>query len=226
MVNTLLLAGIGVNVKMFLAFLLSGFFMQPNRWIKALLVLYMLPWALPALPASCRIHWMLIGYGGFLNSALEALFGIDGPIWFNWYRLALGSEHPRLHLEVDAVLDAGLPGRADGDPTGHLRGGSGGRRHRSPPVHLRDIPAAGEPLSGLARCSPRCGPSATSPRRISSPAARRRLQTEVLATYRLPDGVRPWLPQLGIAAVMSALPVLIPLAILLMRRLQATEVQL
>ena len=33
-------------------------------------------------------------------------------------------------------------------------------------------------------------------------------------------------PQLGVAAVMSALPVLIPLTILLMRRLQATEVQL
>jgi multiple sugar transport system permease protein len=33
-------------------------------------------------------------------------------------------------------------------------------------------------------------------------------------------------PELGVAAVMSALPVLIPVAILLMRRLQANEVQL
>src|SRR6202023_244877 len=76
-VNTLLLVGIGVNVKMFLAFLLSGFFMRRSRWIKALLVLYMLPWALPALPAFLSLHWMFIGYGGFMNSALETLFGID-----------------------------------------------------------------------------------------------------------------------------------------------------
>ncbi|HET7880178.1 MAG TPA: hypothetical protein VFL55_04775, partial [Acetobacteraceae bacterium] len=54
--NTLLLAGVGVNVKMFLAFLLSGFFMRRERWVKALLVLYMLPWALPALPAFLSMH--------------------------------------------------------------------------------------------------------------------------------------------------------------------------
>src|SRR5690242_10299822 len=89
--NTLLLAGIGVNVQMFLAFLLSGFFMQPGRWVKALLVLYMLPWALPALPAFLSMHWMFIGYGGFLNSVLEVLFGIDGPVWFNSYWLAMGA---------------------------------------------------------------------------------------------------------------------------------------
>ena len=91
MINTLLLVGIGVNVKMFLAFLLSGFFMRRSRWIKALLVLYMLPWALPALPAFMSMHWMFIGYGGFLNSVLEMLFGIDGPIWFNSYWLAMGA---------------------------------------------------------------------------------------------------------------------------------------
>ena len=35
-----LLAGVGVNVMLFLAFLLSGFFALPGRWIKALLVLF------------------------------------------------------------------------------------------------------------------------------------------------------------------------------------------
>src|SRR4029077_9239917 len=47
-INTLLYVGLGVNVKMFLALLLSGFFMRRRRWIKALLVIYVLPWALPA----------------------------------------------------------------------------------------------------------------------------------------------------------------------------------
>ena len=34
-VNTLLFVGLGVNVKMFLALLLSGFFLRPRWWIKA-----------------------------------------------------------------------------------------------------------------------------------------------------------------------------------------------
>lgn len=43
LLNTVLYVGVGVNVKMFLAFLLSGFFMRKRWWIKALLVVYILP---------------------------------------------------------------------------------------------------------------------------------------------------------------------------------------
>ena len=118
--NTLLLVGVGVNVKMFLAFLLSGFFMYPGRWIKALLVLFMLPWALPALPAFLSLHWMLIGYGGFMNSALKLLFPYRRPDLVQFILACTGRQHSRLHLEVDAVLDPGLPGRQNGHPTGHL----------------------------------------------------------------------------------------------------------
>jgi multiple sugar transport system permease protein len=39
-VNTLLYVVIGVNVKMFLAFLLSGFFMRTRWWSKALLLIF------------------------------------------------------------------------------------------------------------------------------------------------------------------------------------------
>ena len=81
--NTLLYVGIGVNLKMFLAFLLSGFFMRKRWWVKTVLVIYILPWAIPSLPAFISIHWMLNGNWGFLNSALYELFGIDGPIWLN-----------------------------------------------------------------------------------------------------------------------------------------------
>ena len=52
-VNTLLFVGVGVNAKMFLALLLSGFFLRRRRWIRALLAIYILPWALAAArPAS------------------------------------------------------------------------------------------------------------------------------------------------------------------------------
>src|SRR5260221_2788029 len=47
-VNTVLFVGIAVNLKMFLALLLSGFFMRRRWWIKALLAVYVLPWALAA----------------------------------------------------------------------------------------------------------------------------------------------------------------------------------
>src|SRR5208282_1872203 len=43
-VNTLLFVGLGVNVKMFLALLLSGFFLRRRWWIRALLAVYILPW--------------------------------------------------------------------------------------------------------------------------------------------------------------------------------------
>src|SRR5712692_2532614 len=37
MVNTLIFLAFGVNIKLFLALLLSGFFMRPGWWVKGLL---------------------------------------------------------------------------------------------------------------------------------------------------------------------------------------------
>ena len=63
-INTLLFLAIGVNVKLFLALLLSGFFMRPERWVKALLLVFILPWAVPAIPTFISVHWMLNGAMG------------------------------------------------------------------------------------------------------------------------------------------------------------------
>ena len=52
------------------------------------------------------------------------------------------------------------------------------------------------------------------------------LSTHVLATLGIRDAFEIGEPQLGMAAVMSALPLLIPLVILLMRKLRSAEVQL
>ncbi len=75
---------------MFLAFMLSGFFMRKRWWIKALLVVFILPWATPALPAYMSIHWFFNGQWGMLNNVLYMLFGIDGPVYLNshWMGLA------------------------------------------------------------------------------------------------------------------------------------------
>src|SRR6201984_1478328 len=45
-INTLLFVGLGVNIKMFLALQLSGFFLHPRWWIRALLAVFILPWAI------------------------------------------------------------------------------------------------------------------------------------------------------------------------------------
>ncbi len=52
------------------------------------------------------------------------------------------------------------------------------------------------------------------------------LSSEVLATLGFRYAFDIGNPALGVAAVMSALPVLIPIMIVLMRRLQTSEVQL
>jgi multiple sugar transport system permease protein len=89
-VNTMLYVGIGVNTSLFLALLLSGFFMRRSRWVKALLVVSMLPWALPAQTGFISFNGMLV-YWGFLKSVLEKLFGIFGADWLSHYWLALGA---------------------------------------------------------------------------------------------------------------------------------------
>jgi multiple sugar transport system permease protein len=52
------------------------------------------------------------------------------------------------------------------------------------------------------------------------------MSTEVLATLGIRYAFTVALPRLGVAAVMSALPLLIPLVILLMRKLRMSEGQL
>src|SRR5215813_4995291 len=90
-VNTMIFLAFGVNVKMFLALLLSGFFMRPGWWTKALLLIFVLPWAVPTISTFISIHWMLNGEWGFLNNVLYGLFHIEGPHWLNDRWSALGA---------------------------------------------------------------------------------------------------------------------------------------
>ncbi len=224
-INTLLLVGVGVNLKMVLAFLLSGFFMWRSRWIKALLVLYMLPWALPALPAFLSLHWMFIGYGGFLNSALEVLFGIDGPIWFNSYWLAMGANilayiWKWMPFWTLVFLAGRMAIPQEIYEAAEVDGATGLRRFTFVTLPLlANLYLVCVLLSTLWTVGDYMVPYLVS---SGAPA----LMTQVLATYGFRMAFDYGYPELGVAAVMSALPVLIPLTILLMRRLQATEVQL
>jgi multiple sugar transport system permease protein len=223
-VSTVLYVGIGVNINLFLSLLLSGFFMRRRWWVKAMLVVSMLPWALPAQTGFISFHWMLV-YWGFLNSVLEKLFGLYGPDWLTHYWLALGANIAAYTWKTmpfwTLVLLAGrtaIP--QDLYDAAEVDGATGFRRfvHLVVPLlsnlylvctllstiwmigdfNTTDLVSGGAPLGS----------------------------TQVLATLGVEYLVDQGKPELGVAAVMAALPVVIPLAILLIRRLQMREVQL
>jgi len=224
-VNTLLFVGLGVNVKMFLALLLSGFFMLRRWWIRILLAVYILPWALAATQACLSFHWMLIGEQGLVDGLLSALFGIEGPIWFNHRWLALGSNivvyiWKWMPFWTLIFLAGRMTIPRDIYDAAEVDGAIGYRRfiHVTFPL-MANLYLVCTLLSTLWTLGDFTtvflvsggGPAGT---------------TEVLATLGFEYAFDNAKPELGVAAVMSALPVLIPIAILLMRRLQTSEVQL
>jgi multiple sugar transport system permease protein len=224
-INTLLFVGVGVNLKMFLALLLSGFFFSGGRWIKALLVLFMLPWALPAIPAFLAWHWMLVGQWGFLNSLLEQAFTIEGPIWFNSYWLALGSNilayiwkwlpfWTLIFLAGRMAVPRELYEAADVD------GATGARRF----IYVTFPLLAGLYLICTLLSVIWMIGDFTTVYFVSGGAPAH--TTEVLATLGVHAAFDFVDPPLGFATMMSALPLLVPLVILLMRRVHVTGVQL
>jgi len=223
--NTLLFVGLGVNVKMFLALLLSGFFMRRSWWVKALLVIYILPWALPAIPAFVSFHWMLISEQGFIDSLLSVLFGIDGPLWFTDRWLAFGSNLVAyvwkwLPFWTLVFLAGRMAIPQEIYEAAAVDGATGTRRfvHVVFPL-LANLYLASTLLSTLWTVG-----DFTTVYLVSGGAPA--LSTEVLSTLAIHYAYDAARPPLGLAAVVSALPVLIPIAIVLMRRVQTKEVQL
>jgi multiple sugar transport system permease protein len=88
-VNTLIFLVIGINLKMMVALLLSGFFIQARAWIKWLSVIFILPWAVPSIPTILSLRFMLNPEWGVINSLIFKLTGDDGPNWLNDPSLAL-----------------------------------------------------------------------------------------------------------------------------------------
>jgi multiple sugar transport system permease protein len=221
--NTLLYLLFGVNLKLALALLLSGFFMRRGWWFKLLLVVFMLPWAIPALPSYLSINWMLNGQWGLINNIVWMLFQIDGPPWLDRPNLALASviyAHiwkwmpfwTLIFLAGRMAIPRELYESADVD------GASGVQKfaHVTLPLMaglylvctlLSTIWALGD--FNAVRFVSGGGPA---------------LSTHVLATLGIRNAFELGDPRLGMATVLTALPLLIPLVILLMRQLRRTQV--
>jgi len=225
LVNTLLFVGVGVNLKMFLALLLSGFFLQPRWWTKALFVAFILPWAIAAAQACVAFHWMLTPRWGLVDGVLWAAFGTDGPDWLGHRWFALGADIAAyiwkwLPFWTVIFLAGRLTIPRDIYDAATVDGATAWRRfvHITFPL-LANLYLICTLLSVLWALG-----DFTTVYLVSSGGPAN--ATQVLATlgYQYAfDGSRP---ELGVAAVLSALPVLIPIAIALMRRLQTSEVRL
>jgi multiple sugar transport system permease protein len=88
-INTLFFLLVGINLKMLVALFLSGFFIQERSWIKWLSVLFILPWAVPSIPTILSVRFMLNPEWGLINQLIFKFTADDGPNWLNDPVLAL-----------------------------------------------------------------------------------------------------------------------------------------
>jgi multiple sugar transport system permease protein len=225
-VNTALYLIIGVNVKMFFALLLSGFFMRKGWWTKGLLMIFVLPWAIPALPTFISIHWMLNTQWGLINNILWDTFHMDGPGWLDTSRwLALGSVivsyiWKNMPFWTVILLAGRMAIPQELYEAAEVDGATGIRRfiHVSFPL-LANLYLVCTLLSTIFTLGDFNTATFISG---GGPA----LSTHVLATLGIRDAFEIARPELGVAAVLSALPLMIPLVMLLMHKLRTSEVQL
>jgi multiple sugar transport system permease protein len=224
LINTLLFVGIGVNVKMFLALLLSGFFLRRGWWIRALLAIFILPWLIAAAQVGISFHWMLIGELGLVDRLLEELFGIDGPLWLNHRALAVGANTVAyvwkwMPFWTVIFLAARMTIPRDIYDAATVDGATGVRSfvHVTLPL-MANLYLVCTLLSTLWTLGDFTTVYLVS---AGAPAG----HSHVLATLGYRYAFDTARPSLGVAAVLSVLPILIPMTIVLMRRFHASEVR-
>lgn len=225
LVNTLVYVGLGVNLHIIGAFLLSGFFMRRGWWVKALLVLYILPWATPALPAFISLHWFFDGQYGLLNNILYWLFGIDGPVYLNYRWLGMACNIAAyiwkympfwtvIFIAGRMAIPQELYEAADVDGAS----GIGKFSNVTWPLmaNLYFVCTLLSTIFSLGDFTTVYFVSGGGPN----------MSTEVFATLGIRYAYTLGMPRLGVAQVLTALPVLIPLVFILMRKLRMSERQL
>jgi multiple sugar transport system permease protein len=224
-VNTVLFVGIGVNLKMVLALFLSGYFLRRGWWTKALMALFMLPWAIPAQAAFMSIHWMLNRDWGLVNNLIWDVTGHHWPDWLGerWNALAvvIASDVWKWLPFWTVIL---LAGRIAIPPeireAAEVDGASGHHLfiHVTWPLikNLYLISTLLATIFSFGDFNTVYFVSGGGPAH----------STDVLATLSLLYAMSMFKPRVGVAAVFSAMPVMIPLVVALMRKLQTSETQL
>jgi multiple sugar transport system permease protein len=225
LLNTLIYLLVAVNLKLFLALLLSGYFMRKGWWSKGVLLIFILPWAIPAIPSYISIHWMLNSQWGLVNNVVWALLQIDGPPWLDNGTFALGSviyAHIWKWLPFWTIIL--LAGRMAIPPELYEAAKVDGASSLDIFRHITVPLLAGLYLVCTLLSTIWALGDFNAVRFISGggPA----LSTHVLATLGIRNAFEIGNPALGMATVLSALPLLVPLVILLMRQLKKGQVQM
>lgn len=216
--NTAAFLGIGVNLKLFLALLLSGFFMSQKLWVRWLSVIFILPWAVPSIPTILSFRWMLNSEWGMLNGMLWDFFLIEGPWWLVDPQLALSSAigvHIWKYLPFwTLILMAGrMAISADLYEAARIDGAS--RLQLFAYVtwpQVKNLYITSTLLSTiwtLGDFNSIYLLTGGGPNEL----------THVLATLGIRYAFRLQELDMGVAAVMTALPILVPLVVILVRRL-------
>jgi multiple sugar transport system permease protein len=181
---------------------------------------------LPAVPAFLSFHWMLVAdQQGLIDEMLAAVFGIAGPNWFESGWLALLCDGVayvwkwmplwtliflagRMAIPQDLYDAAEIDGAGPCDRFVHI----------TVPLlaNLYLISTLISTVWTVGDYAPVYFISGGAPA----------MSSNVLSTLAFRYALDFVNPRLAVAAGLSALPVLIPAVILLMRRLRATEVQL
>ena len=223
--NTVVFAAVAVNLQMALALMLSGFFARPRRWIKLLLVIYLLPWTLPAVPAYLSFHWMLVTRQGLPDRLLATLFGIQGPFWLGSGALGLGCDIAAavwkwLPLWTLILLGGRMAIPRDLYDAAALDGASSWQRFTCVSVpllaNLYLISTLISAVWTVGDYLPVLFVSGGGPAFASS----------VVSTLGFSYAFDFSRPALGVAAGLSMLPVLLPILLLLLRALRRSEVRL
>jgi multiple sugar transport system permease protein len=224
-VNTLLFVAVGVNVTMFAALLLSGFFLRGGWWRRSLLAVFLIPWALPGFVVFTSIHFMLVTQWGLMDSLIRAVTGEDGPLFMISTPIAMASDivayiWKSLPFWMLIFLAARMAIPRDIYEAADIDGAGGYRRL----IYVTFPLLANVYLICTLLCTMWTLGEFSTVYFVSGGAPAR--TTDVLATYGVHEAFDFGYPRLGVAAMMSALPILIPTVLLLMRRVRAVGVQL
>jgi multiple sugar transport system permease protein len=205
--------------------LLSGFFARRRRWIRALLVVYLLPWALPAVQTSISFRWMLSGEDGLIDRLLSVWLGVEGPLWFNHRGLALGANIVAyiwkwLPFWTAVFLAGRMAIPDDVSDAATVDGATGGRRfiHVTFPL-LAPLYLVGTLLFTLWTLG-----EFTTVYFVSGGAPV--WSTDVLTTLAFRYAFEAARPQLAVAAVLSFVPLLLATVLILGRALERRRVAL
>jgi multiple sugar transport system permease protein len=217
--NTFIFLVLGVNIKMFLALLLSGYFSQSYRWVKWLLLIFILPWAVPAIPTFISARWMLNGQWGLINNIIWDLSGAFGPGWLTTPTLAMGSvivfyiwKWLPFWTVIFLAGRTAIPG--DLYEAAAIDGTNGFQRFRyiTFPM-MRNLYIICTVLSTIWTLG-----DYNTVHFITGGGPV--LSTHILATLGIRNAFELGEPSVGVATVITALPLLIPLVIYLMRKIR------